>query len=330
MSNFKAFIGQSPIMAEVINNARIVSSSDATVLITGETGTGKEVLARAIQQESTRRDKAFITLNCAALPESLVESELFGHKKGAFTGATADKEGLLKAAHGGTLFLDEINSLSLSIQGKLLRFLESSEYMAVGDTKTRKLNVRILAATNTDLNKEILQGNFRQDLYFRLNVIPIEMPPLRERSEDIQALAEHFLSVYANVHGLPVAMFSKSSLHALTSYPWPGNIRELRNLCERFSILMAGNTIETDRLPVEIIKHSLKFIPSNFNLPSEGVDLDTLLTSCIQQALDRSQGNYSKSAKLLGISRFTLYYRLRKMSAENPSFATKLNPHQRV
>ncbi|WP_347989345.1 sigma-54 dependent transcriptional regulator [Methylomonas sp. AM2-LC] len=321
MSNFKAFIGQSPIMADVINSARIVSSSDVTVLITGETGTGKEVLAHALQQESSRRDKAFITLNCAALPESLVESELFGHKKGAFTGATADKEGLLKAANGGTLFLDEINSLSLPIQGKLLRFLESGEYMAVGDTKTHKLNVRILAATNTDLNKEILQGTFRQDLYFRLNVIPIELPPLRERLEDIEALTEHFFSNYAKTHALPVAKFSPSSLQSLTNYPWPGNIRELRNLCERFSILMSGKTIETDSLPPEIIKHSLNVMPSSFNLPSDGVKLDTLLTSFIQQALQRSQGNYSKSAKLLGISRFTLYYRLRKMSIDTPKFS---------
>ncbi len=315
MDHFRAIIGQSPALDSLIRSARIVAATDVTVLLKGETGTGKEVLATAIQQASARADKAFIALNCAALPESLIESELFGHKKGSFTGATADKQGLFQAANGGTLFLDEINSLPLSIQAKLLRFLESGECFAVGEIKPYKVDVRIISATNADLGKQIEAGEFRSDLYFRLNVVPLELPPLAERSEDIEALVSHFLNVFESAYKLTAPKFSKQAFKVMKAYAWPGNIRELRNLCERLSILLAGSVIEPDNLPYEFIaaRHaSNKPLLDAFTLPEAGVELDTVEANLITQALDRTKGNRSKSAKLLGISRDTLLYRMQK------------------
>ena len=202
MDHFNSIIGQSPALDSLIRSAKIVAATDVTVLLKGETGTGKEVLATAIQKASARANKAFITLNCAALPESLIESELFGHKKGSFTGATTDKQGLFQAADGGTLFLDEINSLPLSIQAKLLRFLESGECLAVGEIKPYKVDVRVISATNSDLNKQIEAGEFRSDLYFRLNVVPLELPPLAQRTEDIEHLIKHFLALFEDAHSI--------------------------------------------------------------------------------------------------------------------------------
>ena len=315
MDHFNAIIGQSPVLDSLIRSAKIVAATDVTVLIKGETGTGKEVFATAIQQASARANKAFITLNCAALPESLIESELFGHKKGSFTGATADKQGLFQAADGGTLFLDEINSLPLSIQAKLLRFLESGECLAVGEIKPYKVDVRVISATNADLNKQIEAGEFRSDLYFRLNVVPLELPPLAQRTEDIEPLIEHFLAFFEDAHALAAPKFSKPALKALKTYSWPGNIRELRNVCERLSILLAGRTIEPENLPFEFT--TAKNIgntssASDFTLPETGLKLDTLEADLIHQALVRTKGNRSKSAKLLGISRDTLLYRMQK------------------
>jgi DNA-binding NtrC family response regulator len=281
-------------------------------MIKGETGTGKEVLATAIQKASPRAHEAFIALNCAALPESLIESELFGHKKGSFTGANSNKQGLFQAAHGGTLFLDEINSLPVSIQAKLLRFLESGECLAVGETKPHKVDVRVIAATNSDLNQQIAQGEFRQDLFFRLNVVPLELPPLAQRAEDIEHLIKHFLTWFADVHAITPPKFSKQSLKILKNYHWPGNIRELRNLCERLSILLAGKTIEPENLPLELIAHSHAPKMQNFTLPEMGLQLDSLEADLIHQALSRTRGNRSQSARLLGISRDTLLYRMQK------------------
>jgi len=312
MDHFSAIIGQSPALDSLIRSAKIVAATDVTVLIKGETGTGKEVLATAIQQASPRAHKAFITLNCAALPESLIESELFGHKKGSFTGANANKQGLFQAAHGGTLFLDEINSLPVSIQAKLLRFLESGECLAVGETKPHKVDVRVIAATNSDLNKQINEGEFRQDLFFRLNVVPLELPTLAQRTEDIDHLIKHFLAWFADVHSITPPKFSKQSLKVLKNYPWPGNIRELRNLCERLSILLAGKTIEPENLPLELIAHSSAPKTQGFTLPDIGLQLDSLEANLIHQALNRTQGNRSQSARLLGISRDTLLYRMQK------------------
>lgn len=314
MDHFNAIIGQSPALDSLIRSARIVAATDVTVLLKGETGTGKEVLATAIQQASARANKAFITLNCAALPESLIESELFGHKKGSFTGATTDKQGLLQAADGGTLFLDEINSLPLSIQAKLLRFLESGECLAVGEIKPYKVDVRVISATNTDLNKQIEAGEFRSDLYFRLNVVPLELPPLAQRTEDIEPLIKHFLDIFQNTHALAAPRFSKQALKTLKAYSWPGNIRELRNVCERLSILLAGKVIEPENLPFEFTAQKAASAPAtaNFTLPETGLKLDTLEADLISQALNRTNGNRSKSARLLGISRDTLLYRMQK------------------
>ena len=313
MDHFNSIIGQSPALDSLIRSAKIVAATDVTVLIKGETGTGKEVLATAIQKASTRANKAFITLNCAALPESLIESELFGHKKGSFTGATNDKQGLFQAADGGTLFLDEINSLPLSIQAKLLRFLESGECLAVGDIKPYNVNVRVISATNSDLSQQITSGEFRQDLYFRLNVVPLELPPLAQRTEDIEHLIKHFLAFFEDAYSIAAPKFSKQTLKTLKAYQWPGNIRELRNLCERLSILLAGRTIEPENLPPEFsAKSNRSPEATDFTLPEIGLRLDSLEADLINQALNRTQGNRSKSAKLLGISRDTLLYRMQK------------------
>ncbi|MGZ8239077.1 MAG: sigma 54-interacting transcriptional regulator, partial [Methylobacter sp.] len=222
MNYFNSIIGKSPALDSLIRVARIAASTDVTILLKGATGTGKEVLARTIQKASARADKSFITLNCAALSEGLIESELFGHKKGAFTGAINSTPGLFRAADGGTLFLDEINSLPVSVQGRLLRFLDSGECLSVGDTKPYYVDVRVIAATNVDLNKQIDAGEFRQDLYFRLNVVPIELPTLAQRSEDIEHLANHFLDFFASEHSIAAPKFSKQALKVLKAYKWPG------------------------------------------------------------------------------------------------------------
>jgi transcriptional regulator with PAS, ATPase and Fis domain len=312
MGHFNSIIGQSPALDSLIRSARMVAATDVTVLLKGETGTGKEVFANAIQKESARADKAFISLNCAALPESLIESELFGHRKGSFTGATANTQGLLHAADGGTLFLDEINSLPISIQAKLLRFLESGECLAVGDIKPYNVDVRIIAATNSDLNKQVEAGEFRRDLYYRLDVVPLELPPLAQRTEDIEHLISHFLAMMAKTHSIAAPTFSKHALKVLKDYSWPGNIRELRNLCERLSILLAGRVIEPENLPREFVTYSSMPKPADFTLPESGIKLDSLEADLIHQALCRTKGNRSKSAKLLGLSRDTLLYRMQK------------------
>jgi len=312
MDHFNTIVGQSPALDSLIRSARLVASTDVTVLLKGETGTGKEILATAIQKQSSRANKAFITLNCAALPESLIESELFGHRKGAFTGAISNTQGLLQAADGGTLFLDEINSLPVAIQAKLLRFLESGECLAVGDVSSYKVDVRVIAATNADINQQIDAGEFRRDLYYRLNVVPLELPALSQRTEDIEHLIKHFLALFADTYSIIAPKFSKPALKILKAYSWPGNIRELRNLCERLSILLAGKTIEPENLPLEFIRAIDTPKATGFTLPETGLQLDALEANLIHQALNRTQGNRSKSARLLGLSRDTLIYRMQK------------------
>ncbi|MBK8815257.1 MAG: sigma-54-dependent Fis family transcriptional regulator [Methylococcaceae bacterium] len=313
MDHFKSIIGQSPALDALIRSARIAAATDVTILLNGETGTGKEVLANAIQKSSTRAHKPFITLNCAALPESLIESELFGHRKGSFTGATGNTEGLFQAADGGTLFLDEINSLPVSVQAKILRFIESGECLAVGETETYTVDVRIIAASNTDLNLQIANGTFRRDLYFRLNVVPLNLPALSQRVGDIELLINHFVKSFEIEHQIKAPRFSHSTLKILKSYNWPGNIRELRNLCERLSILLAGKIIEPENLPLEFNSTQLTTLSTpQFTLPPGGLDLDNLEANLIQQALDMTKGNRSKSARLLGLTRDTLLYRMQK------------------
>ncbi|MGI9213366.1 MAG: sigma-54 interaction domain-containing protein [Methylococcaceae bacterium] len=308
---FENMIGQSPNFESLLRSARMVAATDVTVLVTGETGTGKEVLANALQKHSPRVDKPFVTLNCAALPESLAESELFGHRKGAFTGAVNNQIGRFQAADGGTLFLDEVDSLPITLQAKLLRFLESGEIQPVGETQAQFIDVRIIAATNANLQHKMARNEFRKDLYYRLNVVPLEIPPLRERMGDIQLLINHFIKWFAEDHRLPQASFSRTAMARMTQYPWPGNVRELRNVCERLSILLSGKLIEETNLPYEIINQTSNEKPV-FALPEFGIELNKLEMDLIRQALSRTQGNRTRSARLLGISRDTLLYRMQK------------------
>jgi len=308
---FESIIGQSPNFEALIRSARMIAATDVTVLIVGETGTGKEVLANALQKNSARAHKPFVTLNCAAMPEAIAESELFGHRKGAFTGAVGNQTGRLPAADGGTLFMDEVDSMPLPLQAKLLRFLETGEIQTVGDTSAQTINVRIIAATNSNLEERISRGEFRKDLYYRLNVVPLEVPPLRERMGDIQLLLGHFLKRFAASHQLPEATLGKSAISRLQHHAWPGNVRELRNLCERLAIMMAGQTIEEAHLPNEIT-HRSKTGSSCIQLPEAGIELEKVEIDLINQALQRTKGNRTRSAQLLGITRDTLLYRMQK------------------
>ncbi len=289
----------------------MVAATDVTVLVVGETGTGKEILAHALQQQSPRSHLPMITINCAALPEALAESELFGHKKGSFTGAISHQTGRLQAAHRGTVFLDEVDSLPISLQAKLLRFLETGEIQPVGETTTQVVDVRIIAATNADLHDRIQRGEFRRDLYYRLNVVPIEIPSLRQRIGDVQVLIQHFMRQFAAEHRVQPATISKGAMARLISYSWPGNVRELRNICERLSIFKAGQTIDDDDLPLEI-QQEPSGAPRNIALPEYGIKLEEVEIDLIRQALERTHGNRSRAAKLLGISRDTLLYRMQK------------------
>ena len=307
---FDALIGQAPNFEAMLRSAKMVAATDVTVLIYGETGTGKELLANALQSQSPRVRKPYITLNCAALPESLVESELFGHRRGAFTGAVANQTGRLQAADGGTLFMDEADSLPLPVQAKLLRFLETGDIQPVGDSPPFRVDVRIIAATNVNLEEKIAKGEFRKDLYYRLNVVPLEIPPLRERMGDIQLLLNHFLRHFAGTHKQPQPTLSNRVLARFLDYGWPGNVRELRNVCERLCILLAGCHIDEEHLPEDIAHTPEQW--GEFILPDEGVELEKLEIGLIQQALDRTHDNRSRAARLLGISRDTLLYRMQK------------------
>ena len=320
MSDFfeQNLLGQSGEFATVIRAARLTAMTDVTVLILGESGTGKELLAQAIHHHSPRAQGPFITINCAALPQTLAESELFGHCKGAFTGAVMHQQGRIQAADGGTLFLDEIGELPLSVQAKLLRFLETGECQVVGKTHVDKINTRILAATNRDLYKETQQNTFRADLYYRLNIVPLELPPLRKRMDDLEKLLQAFTKQLAQHHKLPAPRYSKETLKQLRRYNWPGNLRELRNFCERLLILCSGKTIEPTHLPHEF--HSKKTTLSQhiegFHLPETGINLEALEIQMIHQALRKTYGNRSQAARLLGLTRDTLLYRIKKYAIE--------------
>jgi len=280
-------------------------------LITGESGTGKEWVAKAIHQSSPRKQHPFITVNCAALPETLAESLLFGHRKGSFTGADQAQTGLIAAADSGTLFLDEIGELPLNLQAKLLRFLESGEILPLGEVHPRRVDVRVLAATHRNLERESQAGKFRPDLYYRLNVMPIELLALRERPEDIELLSQHFLNIFSKQHQLAKASLTRDAVKTLQQYAWPGNVRELKNTCERLSILLAGQVIAKANLPQQL-HSSVSTNLSRLTLPAEGVNLDALERDLLQQALEKSQQNKTQAARLLGISRDALNYRLKK------------------
>ncbi|MCV6636222.1 sigma-54 dependent transcriptional regulator [Candidatus Albibeggiatoa sp. nov. NOAA] len=311
---FKHLLGTSPAFANTLRAAEIVARTDATALLLGESGTGKELLAHAIHHHSLRADKPFIIINCAALPEQLVESELFGHRKGAFTGATQHQQGKIQAAQGGTLFLDEIGELPLSIQAKLLRFLESGECQPVGQQQVEKVDTRVIAATHRDLYALSQTGKFRQDLYYRLNIVPLELPPLRQRTEDISLLINAITQQLADKHQLSAPIYSKATLKLLKQHSWQGNIRELRNFCERMLILLSGQSIEPSNLPPEFQAKTTSIKPTSnpFELPETGIDLQDLEQQMIQQALSKTYGNRSQAARLLGLTRDTLLYRMKK------------------
>lgn len=308
-------LGQAPEFQSVLRAMRIVSATEATVLVTGESGTGKELLARALYEGSRRRDKPFVAVNCAALPVQLAESELFGHRKGAYTGASSDGTGKVRAAHGGTLFLDEIGELPMAVQAKLLRFLETGECQPVGQPISQRVDVRIIAATNRDLSQAVEEGRFRNDLYYRLYVVPLELPPLRERPGDIPLLLKGLTEELALQYKLQPPQYSKGVHKILNSYHWPGNVRELRNFAERMLILFSGRVVESGNLPREFRQPPAgprEPFSSGFELPDQGIRMDELEASLIEQALLRTAGNRSRAARLLGLSRDTLLYRMKK------------------
>lgn len=307
----QSLIGQSPEFSALVRAAKVVAATHVTVLLLGESGTGKEMFASAIHQESPRSQAPFVAINCAALPEALAESELFGHRKGAFTGAVHDHAGRIHSAAGGTLFLDEIGELPLTIQAKLLRFLESSEIQAVGATGCERVDVRIIAATHHNLHQRVKQGLFRADLYYRLNVVPLELPPLRQRQGDIPLLLNALTDQLASQYRLPAPRYSLRAMKALGRYSWPGNIRELRNFAERMLVLLPGTTIEPDNLPHEMLAPQLDEA-TFFTLPDQGINLEELEQQMIRQALYKTRGNRSHAARLLGLTRDTLLYRLKK------------------
>ncbi len=308
-------IGRSPEIQATIRTAQIVAATDATVLLCGETGTGKELMAQAVHRASRRVRRPFVALNCAAMPEALVESELFGARRGAYTGAVADQPGKLVAAEGGTVFLDEIGEMPPAVQAKLLRFLETGEVQPVGQAMPQRVDVRIVAATNRDLARRVEEGQFREDLFYRLNVVPIELPPLRRRKADIGCLVAFLLDRACRAYGLAPAVLQPAALAVLERYRWPGNVRELRNTCERLAILRAGQPIAVDDLPPEFLRPAPAGRHARMCLPEGGIVLDELERDLIRDALQMSRGNRSEAARLLGLTRDTLLYRIKKYQA---------------
>lgn len=310
-NNFTTIIGHSPALESVIRTAQIAAAADVHILIEGETGTGKELMAQALQKNSRRADKPFVIVNCAALPVELVESLLFGHEQGAFTGAHERKDGYVQKARGGTLFLDEIGELPVALQAKLLRFVESGECQRLGSHETEIVDVRILAATHRNLLQLIHEGGFRQDLYYRLSVVTLRLPNLRERRRDIPELAKHFLKETARRNQTTPCSFTADALTQLKHYAWPGNIRELKNVCEHVSALLPGEIISKENLPLDILE-SKPGSDSGYTLPEHGIDMEFLEVDLIKQALSYTNGNKSKAAKMLGLSRDAFMYRLKK------------------
>jgi transcriptional regulator with GAF, ATPase, and Fis domain len=327
--DFGAIVGDSPALRDVLARVEQVAQTSSTVLLRGETGTGKEMVARAIHINSAREDKPFVRVNCAALAPGVLESELFGHEKGSFTGAVARRLGRFELADGGTLFLDEVGDLPLDVQVKLLRVLQEREFERVGGAETIKVDVRVVSATHRDLEKLIAAGEFREDLYYRLNVFPIVLPPLRQRGSDIPLLAEHFVQKYARSAGKNVRGLDAGAAAALTAYAWPGNVRELENVIERALILARGG---------ELTSADLEFTrrPATAGVPTS---MDAAVTArtdgggagarplqerlqeqeraAIVTAIDQAHGNIAHAARALGINRSTLYYRLRKHGLEH-------------
>lgn len=331
--SFEGIIGKSQAMSKLFSLLETVAHTNSTILITGETGTGKEVAARAIHHNGPRRNNRFVALNCSAIPETLLEAEIFGHVRGAFTGAIGNRQGRLEQAHKGTLFLDEVGTMSTALQMKLLRVLQEREFERVGDSRSVKVDVRVIAVTNSDLGQLVATGQFREDLYYRLNVIPVRMPPLRERKDDIPLLVQHFLEKYprpvfapretasAPQGAEPVTTpltVSQDAMRHLMAYPWPGNVRQLENTVERTVAFSAGrDQIDVDDLPPEMTQAGTAPVPHSISLPDDGIDLDeyvaTIERDLIRRSLERTGGNKNKAARLLNLKRTTLVERLKRL-----------------
>ena len=331
---FEGLIGRSPAMRALFQLLETVSASASTIFVTGETGTGKEVVARAIHHNSPRRAQRFVALNCGAIPETLLEAELFGHVRGAFTGAIGTRQGRLEQAHKGTLFMDEVGTMSAAMQMKLLRVLQEREFERIGDTHTIKVDVRVVAATNSDLQKMVTEGTFREDLYYRLNIIPIHLPPLRERREDIPLLVQHFLKKFSAPESGVVGMkpgqtrsaesearmlsISQQAMRCLMAYPWPGNVRQLENAIERAVALSGGRPqIETSDLTPDIQQASHGAAAPDVNLPEGGIDFEGYINriehDLIRRALEKTGGNKGQASKLLNLKRTTLVEKLKRL-----------------
>jgi len=317
-----SMIGEHPKMREVFRVVAKIAATSSTVLIVGESGTGKELIAKAIHDGSPRRDKPFMAINCAAIPDTLIESELFGHEKGSFTGASAKEIGVFEAADGGTVFLDEIGEMNVSMQAKLLRAIQEKEVRRVGGKVNVPLDVRIVSATNKELEQEIRRGGFREDLFYRLNVIRINLPPLRERGNDVKTLAEFFVKKYSQATGIKVDGIARPALKLLMNYVWPGNVRQLESVIERSVLMAESNYIEPSDLPSEITSTSLFAGGIPFDLPPDGIDIEALEKGLIVKAMERADWVIGKAAPLLGMSYKTLQYRLEKFEIERPEKRT--------
>lgn len=323
LGNDVGLIGKSRPMQKLFQLLETVAGTNSTILITGETGTGKEVVARAIHHNSVRRQNRFVALNCSAIPETLLEAELFGHVRGAFTGAVGNRQGRMEQAHKGTLFLDEVGTMSTALQMKLLRVLQEREFERIGDSHSIKVDVRVIAATNSDLTKMVADGQFREDLYYRLNVIPVHLPPLRDRKEDIPLLVGHFLDKLAREAGAPPATpnphtVSQDAMRHLMAYHWPGNVRQLENAVERAVAFSAGRgPIDVADLPTEVQEARETVLSSSVTLPEEGIDLTAFVANVerelIERSLERTGGNKGAAARLLQINRTTLVEKLKRL-----------------
>ena len=313
-------VGRSRVMRDLFQLLETVAATSSTVLITGETGTGKELAARAIHHNSARRANRFVALNCSAIPETLLEAELFGHTRGAFTGAVGTRQGRLEQAHKGTLFLDEVGTMSPALQAKLLRVLQQREFERVGDSHTIKIDVRVVAATHSDLAKMVSEGTFREDLFYRLNVLPVQLPPLRERREDIPLLVQHFLQRLAQDSGRAGMTVSQDATRRLMAYRWPGNVRQLENTVERALAFTQGRSvIDVQDLPPEIQNQSGAVEGTEPWLPENGLDFESYIEgielSLIKRSLERTRGNKRQAARLLNLKRTTLIEKLKRLEA---------------
>jgi len=322
---FEGILGRSRPMRDLFQLLETVAATSSTILVTGETGTGKELVARAIHHNSPRRAHRFVAINCSAIPETLLEAEMFGHVRGAFTGAVASRPGRLEQAHKGTLFLDEISTMSGALQMKLLRVLQEREFERVGDSHPIRIDVRVITATNSDLARMVADGRFREDLYYRLNVIPIQLPPLRDRKEDIPLLVQHFLQRLCRdlAPSRPVMTVSQQAMRLLMAFSWPGNVRQLENALERAVALGGGRTqIVVSDLPPEIQQADKEALPGEFVLPEDGIDFQVFLEKIerdlIGQALEQSGGNKGQAARLLNLKRTTLVEKLKRLDRAEP------------